>query len=69
MLCNTGTWYYFLEMMGYISVMTNLGVVVFTNPGDFFNLATTQEKIIAFVFVEVRYRRYPRKVVGAWELG
>jgi hypothetical protein len=49
----SGTWYYFLDVMGYMSVMTNLGVVVFTNPGDFFNLASTQEKIIAFVFVEV----------------
>jgi hypothetical protein len=43
--------------MGYISVMTNLGVVIFTDPGKFFDLSSTQDKIIAFVIIEVRLAR------------
>ena len=39
--------------MGYIAVMTNLAVVIFTDPSDFFVLQSTKDKIIVFVIIEV----------------
>ena len=50
-----GSWYTFLEIMGYIAVMSNLGVVIFTDPSDFFVLSSVQDKLIAFVIIEVNH--------------
>ena len=48
-----GSWYYFLQILGYLAVFTNLGVIVFTGNHAFFNLESAHSKLIAFVAVEV----------------
>ncbi|OQR89568.1 anoctamin [Thraustotheca clavata] len=49
-----GTWYYFLCMMNYLAVVTNIGILLFTNdPDDSFMMnTTTSTKWVIFLIAE-----------------
>ena len=47
-----GSWYIFFAGIGYLGVLTNLGVSVFTNTNPFFGVSDTRDKLVAFVCVE-----------------
>lgn len=45
------------EVIGYISVLSNVGIVVFTSQDNFFGIYSRYGKLCAFVVIEVRVLR------------
>ncbi len=43
-------------MLGYVSVFTNLGVIIFTTQRDFFGIDVRYDKLVTFMIIEVRQR-------------
>jgi len=59
-----GSWYVFLEVLGYAAIFTNLGVIVFTGQHKFFEIEAGLKKLIAFVAVE--HAVFFIKIVGRY---
>lgn len=65
-LPRAGTWYYFLQLLGFLAVFSNLGVIVFTGNHKFFNLNSYRPKLVAFVIIE--HAVFFLKVMGAYAI-
>ena len=58
-VCLAGSWFTFFEVIGYMAVLTNLGVVIFTTQEPFFGIDTVYERLVVFVVIEVRCHSAP----------
>jgi len=49
---NIGSWYFFLDLMSLISVMTNIGIIIFTSPLFEERGWSVTERFLLFIFAE-----------------